>query len=136
MPKPETHSGSIALIRTVQPRFSKSKASSRSSDMRIYLRASLIFFFLSTIEMNAQDYKYPYGDEFTYDQMAATAPSSRSVNDLRSFLTLTGQNMTKAALFAAGKTGYERLLQAAEEARMDKQAGAGSSSEGTTSIVS
>jgi hypothetical protein len=103
--------------------------------MKVLLTTILLL--CSAFTVAAQNYRYPYGDEVTFDQMASTPPTQRSVSDLREFLNiLRGPNMTKAALYAAGKSGYESLLNAAEQARMDKQTGSTPSSSGTTSLVS
>lgn len=102
--------------------------------MRMCLSAIVLL--LTGFATTAQNYKYPYGNEVTFDQMSTTAPGQRSEADLTSFLDLTGTNITKAVLYAVGKSGYESLLHAAEQARMDKQAGSTPSTSGTTSLVS
>lgn len=82
----------------------------------------------------AQNYKLPYGDEVSYSSLIITSPDKRQVTDLKGFLDIgRGTNVTKLALFVGG---YQTLIDTAEQARLDKQAGSGSSSEGTTSIVS
>ncbi len=98
---------------------------------------ALITLLLWAFVADAQTYKYPYGDEVTFDKLGTTPPSARSPEDLRQFLGIeSGTNVTKAALFAVGSSGYQSLLQAAEQARLDKQTGSTPSSSGTTSIVS
>jgi hypothetical protein len=103
--------------------------------MKIWI--GLGFLLLSSVTSNAQTYTYPYGDEVTYHTMATTPAGARSKDALRQFLGIeSGTNVTKAALYAAGKSGYDSLLHAAEDARMDKQTGSTTSSSGTTSLVS
>jgi hypothetical protein len=78
---------------------------------------------------------------FGNDQVAKDLLSSKDFREWpegtqKQFLALSGDNLTKFACFAGGTEGYHKFLQAVEDARMDKQTGAGATSEGTTSVVS
>jgi hypothetical protein len=84
---------------------------------------------------NAQDgtYKYSYGVEPEIVDLAAK-PASRTLDKLEDALDIShGSNVSKLLFFTIG---YKKFVQEAESARMDKQTGATSSSQGSTSIVS
>src|SRR5579864_9026923 len=81
---------------------------------------------------------------FGNDQVATKPTNLLNTTDFRDwpegkrkqFLALSGDNLTKFACFAGGAEGYHKFLQAVDDARLDKQTGAGATSEGTTSVVS
>ncbi len=90
---------------------------------------------LGSFAAKAQNYKYVYGDEKTFPDLAATKPANRDAKQCVQFLDLTGPNITKLALRAV-QDGTRKFFQTAENARLDKQTGSSPSSAGTTSIVS
>jgi hypothetical protein len=114
--------------------------------MRTYRLLKLLFpaiAFLWPVAAGAQvntEFKYPYGIARTCDDLVNKPPSSVSVEErkktARECLNLSQENITEFLLFAGGKGAYHRLLQAVENARLDKQAGTSPSAEGTTSTVS
>jgi hypothetical protein len=82
----------------------------------------------------AQQYQYAYGNDDKIRSLAAKPQAQRSLDDIEGALTiLDGQNVSKLLFLTLG---YSKFLQEVESARMDKQAGATPSSQGTTSIVS
>jgi len=82
------------------------------------------------------DYVYGNNEEQPTILTALLNAQQVTPTDFDSFIGLTGENISKFALFAAGEAGYVAMLKAVAQGRLDKQTGSTPSSEGTTSIVS
>ncbi|HVR08169.1 MAG TPA: hypothetical protein VMW75_08980 [Thermoanaerobaculia bacterium] len=78
----------------------------------------------------------PYGDLSVPNALEHILAGTATLEERRQFLAVSGRNVERLALLAAGATGYNIMLKAVEDARLDKQPGATPSSEGTTSLVS
>src|SRR5579864_445562 len=83
----------------------------------------------------APGYKYVYGAEDQPDDPLAKPPGTRTPLEVARILELGDQdNIDKLAILAGGPAIYKKFLKAIEDTRLDKQTGATSSSEGTTSL--
>lgn len=92
---------------------------------------------LSIQSSQGQGQRFVYGNEelIGLDELLSTSPSDRDEDELRDLVDLGG-NYTRFALLTDRRKAYADFLRAIEDARMDKQAGASASSEGSTSLVS
>jgi hypothetical protein len=78
----------------------------------------------------------PYGDLSVPNALDHILAGTSTPEERQSFLAISGRNVQQLALLALGSHGYEIMLKAVEDARLDKQSGATPSSEGTTSLAS
>jgi len=93
-----------------------------------------LFCLAATLCAHGQKYAYAYGNEDKVRELSRLSPTSRTESAIRDALNIgDGTNTAKLVFYVAG---YRKFLQEVENARMDKQAGASSSSQGATSIVS
>ncbi|MBV8199482.1 MAG: hypothetical protein JOZ15_02555, partial [Acidobacteria bacterium] len=78
----------------------------------------------------------PYGDLSVPHAVEHILAGTATLDERRNFLAVSGRNVERLALLIAGADGYDIMLKAVEDARLDKQTGSTPSAEGTTSLTS
>jgi hypothetical protein len=78
----------------------------------------------------------PYGDLSVPNALQHILAGTATLEERQNFLAINGRNVQQLALLALGSHGYDIMLKAVEDARLDKQSGSTPAAEGTTSLAS